>query len=509
MYIYKTKGVVMLSFLNKFYNILNLRQESIHGEPLFFHNGTNSTRFYLNDPTTPQLISEQDATFKTALPISSLNDKGGGFELGSLQQQASACSIMINNILSYMMVAYKTSGPLKTISKWAATNNLAIKSRAGVDINAYYDRKSLKFFYFKDTVKNKTVYACDSSSVVAHEFGHAFLDIMRPDFWSTQAPEIWAYHEAFGDITALIASLQYDALINCALEETNGNMMQSNVISRLASEMGIGLNNVSRDKDPARKCLRDLSAVFVYQTPESLPKSGPESMLINECHSFSRVFSGAFYEILILINKHHIALGRSPLDSIKISRDIMARYLLKATAAVPVTVRLFDALSRQILQVDQSEGGKYQEIIKDVFTRRKVLIQRVLMLDNANIDSVKKTISDNPYELHLLNKNKLLRTISKKTINLSKMDKKISILSNNPLLKLDIDVPSETGYYFDENNMLFDVVETTNEEMITAAYDCLEFLDKKHLVGSHGNALFEIKHGKLIRKQIVCRCGGA
>ena len=166
-------------------------------------------------------------------------------------------------------------------------------------------------------------------------------------------------------------------------------------------------------------------------------------------------------------------------------------------------------MSRQILQIDQSEGGKYQEIIKDVFTRRKVLIQRVLMLDNANIDSVKKTISDNPYELHLLNKNKLLRTISKKTINLSKMDKKISILSNNPLLKLDIDVPSETGYYFDENNMLFDVVETTNEEMITAAYDCLEFLDKKHLVGSHSNALFEIKRGKLIRKQIVCRCGGA
>ena len=285
--------------------------------------------------------------------------------------------------------------------------------------------------------------------------------------------------------------------------------MQSNVISRLASEMGIGLNNVSRDKDPARNCLRDLSTVFVYQTPESLPKSGPESMLINECHSFSRVFSGAFYEILILINKHHIALGRSPLDSIKISRDVMARYLLKATAAVPVTVRLFDALSRQILQIDQSEGGKYQEIIKDVFTRRKVLIQRVLMLDNANIDSVKKTISDNPYELHLLNKNKLLRTISKKTINLSKMDKKISILNNNPLLKLDIDVPSETGYYFDENNMLFDVVETTNEEMITAAYDCLEFLDKKHLVGSHSNALFEIKRGKLIRKQIVCRCGGA
>jgi len=491
----------MLHFLRKWLSGLNQKKAVAAPKSV----GTK-TKFYLNDPTTPDLILEQDPPVNTSFAMKSVGDQGGGFALGTSQQQASACKIMVNNVLSYMLVSYRLASSAKKLTGWAATSSLTINSRAGVDINAYYDRSSLKFFYFQNRAKKKTVYTADSNSVVCHEFGHALLDSIRPDFWSTQSTEVWAYHEAFGDMTALIASLQYDDLINRALIETKGNLMLSNVLTRLAAEMGTGLYDVSRDKTGMLKtCLRDLSIVYNYVKPETLSDSTPDNVLSNECHSFSRVFSGAFYEMFVKIAEQNIATGKSAIDSIKISRDVVSRYLLKATSTVPLTVRLFDAMARQIIQIDKSEGGKYQTVISDLFTRRNILLSKVLMLNDMDFSSVKAIVKD-PYEIQLLDNNKMLRTFSNKTIKLSEIDG-VSALNNNPLLSLEIEVPSQKGYYFDENNKLFDIIDTTDEEAIESAYSCVEFLNSNHLVGNYRTSLFEIKKGKLVRKQMVCKCG--
>jgi hypothetical protein len=468
--------------------------------------GTNKTKFYLNDPTTPSLTREQTPPSTLALSMTVVGDKGPGYPLGSSQQQASACKIVLNNALNYMMTSYKTTVSTKRITRWAAITNLTIRPRAGVDINAYYDRSSLSFFYFNNRIMGKVIYTCDSHSVVTHEFGHAFLDILRPDFWSAQAAEVWAYHEAFGDMTALISCLQYDELINYALKETNGNMLQSNTISRLAAEMGKGLYDVSIDKTGLlNNCLRDLSIVFNYSTPESLPSDGPDNILTSESHSFSRVFSSAFYELLIKMARKNVELGRSPLDSMKIARDVASRYLIKATSAVPLTNRLFDAVARQMILIDKSEGNKYQSALNEVFNSRKILLNRVLMLNDADIDSVKRSIKGS-YELHLYDRDKYIKTHSTKTIKLKDVIG-ISALNNNPLFKLDIEVPNQTGYYFDENNKLLDIVETTQEEAIESALNCVSYLNQNNLVGKHKDALFEIKNNKLVRKLIMCKCG--
>lgn len=487
---------------NGFYFIANKNQTGNNLKS----NGSNKTKFFLNDPSTPEFILEQNVPTRLALPMNVTGDKGGGFPLGSIQQQASACKIVLNNSLSYMMACCTVANLSKKITRWAATSNLIIRPRAGVDINAYYDRASLSFFYFNNKVKRKVVYTCDSQSVVTHEFGHAFLDILRPDFWSAQAPEVWAYHEAFGDMVALISCLQYDDLINAAWRETEGDLLKSNIISRLASEMGMGLYDLSKDKSGLlNNCLRDMSIKFDYVYPESLPLNGLDSILTNECHSFSRVFSGAFYELFVKFSNKNIELGRSPLDAMKISRDVLSRYLIKATAAVPMTNRLFDAMAKQMLIVDKSEGSKYQSILEEVFKNRKILISKVLMLKDADFSEVKKTIK-NPYELYLYNKDKYIKTHSTKFIKLKDLVE-ISALNDNPLFKLELEVPSETGYYFDENNKLFDMVETTEDEIVESALVCVDYLHRNNLVGKHKNALFEVKGNKLVRKRIVCKCG--
>lgn len=471
-------------------------------ERMVMSSGSAKTKMYLNDPTTPNLMIEENIG-KPALNISALGDQGGGFPLGSIQQQASACKGMVSNILSYAL-----SKTPKTIRRWAVTNTLNILPRAGKDINAYYDRGSLKFFYFGDQVMQKNIYACDSRSVVCHEFGHAYLDILRPDLWSTQAAEIWAFHEAFGDMIAILENLQHDELIQFAIQETNGDLLKSNVLTRLAAEMGIGVYHLTNGKDGSLKnCLRDMSIAFNYTEPEKLPSEGPDNQIVNECHSFSRIFSGAFYEIIVKMSQKNMKDGQDQLTAIKNARDTSATYLFAAATSAPSTVRFFDAIARQILILDKTSGGKYQDIISHVFSARGIIKKEnvIKMLDVKEVKDVAKDIND-MFELQLHGNEKVIRTVSVKRIKLSDV-LGVTAQSDNPLFNLEIDIPNQMAYYFDDNGQLTDIVQAQDTEIIDAAYTCLDFLHKKNLVGDHDGALFVAKKGKLVRRQIVCKCG--
>jgi len=459
-----------------------------------------NTKVYLNDPIYPNLVVNELEPRDTMLAMRSLGEMGGGYPLGSLQQQALALKIMVHNALVYM--AGKSP---KQVKQWAAVQSLILMPRAGKDLNAYYDRGSLRFFFFGDPKMNKNVFACDARPVVVHEFGHAFLDILRPDWWDTQAVEVWAFHEAFGDMTATLISLQYDALIDHAITETNGDLMKSNILTRLAAEMGTGLHHITEGKNgELLNCLRDMTQYFKYTEPEKLPGKGRDDQLLSESHSFSRVFTGAFWEILVRIGVAHINQGYVLRDGMKLSRDIIAHYLLKAVVQVPTTVRLFDAMAQQILAIDHAEGGKYQTIIREVFSQRGILRQQVMMLEDVDIDAVLKDIQE-PHEVQMHGDLKIVRTLTTKTMRLSDKLGPVTALDANPLFDLEISVPDQTAYYFD-NDKLVGVSESNEGEILDAAYACLRLLNDDDLVGDHDSALFENRHGKLMRKQIVCTC---
>jgi len=52
-------------------------------------------------------------------------------------------------------------------------------------------------FYDVDKKTKRYVYAAESLDVVAHEAGHAILDVYQPGFWSTPDLETASFHEAF------------------------------------------------------------------------------------------------------------------------------------------------------------------------------------------------------------------------------------------------------------------------------------------------------------------------
>lgn len=457
-----------------------------------------NTKIYLNDPTYPSLVVNQLEPKDTILAMRSVGEMGSGYPLGSPQQQSLALKIMVNDALVYMA----SMSPIP-IANWAAVKSLILMSRAGKDVNAYYDRSSLRFFFFGSKQMNKNIFACDARPVVAHEFGHAFLDILRPDWWNTQATEVWAFHEAFGDMTATLISLQHDELIDYAIAETNGDLTKSNILTRLAAEMGTGLYQLTAGKDgELPNCMRDMTQYFKYIEPEKLPSRGRDDQLLSECHSFSRVFTGAFWEIVVKIG---LAQECNLREGMKRSRDIVAGYLLKAVVQSPTTVRLFDAIAQQMCAVDHAEGGKYQTIIRESFSNRGILRQQVMMLKDVNIDDLIQTIKE-PHEIQNYGDMKIVRTLSTKTMRLSDKIGTLMALEANPLFDLEIVVPDQSAYYFDKDKLV-GVSESNEGEIMDAAYNCLRILNDGGFVGNHKSALFENRFGKLIRKQIVCTCG--
>src|SRR5256886_11198540 len=95
-------------------------------------------------------------------------------------------------------------------TSWQPGPTLGVVLDAGVDLNAYYDRRELAFFH--DTVARTTVYTGESPDVLCHELGHALLDALRRELWAAMSLEVAAFHEPFGDISALLPALHLPSL---------------------------------------------------------------------------------------------------------------------------------------------------------------------------------------------------------------------------------------------------------------------------------------------------------
>lgn len=463
---------------------------------------TDPIKYFYDDPSTPQLFANLKVE-TCPLPISIQGYTGGGVSVGSLAWEAASCAITIAKSLKYVIPHSK-----KTINKWAKTNTLIVMPRAGKDLNAFYDRRSLQFFYIKDPVTNQMVYACEAASVVSHELGHAILDIIRPDFWNAQATEVWAFHEAFGDCNAILELLQHDVMMQTALDETAGTLTNSSVVTRLAKQMGLAAYHFEPNAGYNPNYLRNAANNFRYVRPETLPDDTPDNVLSSEPHNFSRVWLGTWWEILAKIQKK-LAARMDRLVAFKQARDVAADYLLSAVADVPVTARLFDAVARQMLVVDQLRGSPHRDVLLEVFNGRNILLNRVMAMAADEISP--ETLSMMPgvaVKKH---------ACGSKTVHVCKMaklkmcDHHVQSLGlkdrKNPLYEVNVEIPMDSSYHFDKEGNLVEFHETDEAEAMESARHCLEYLNRKKLVSPDPKTPFEIKDNTLVRSHICGCCG--
>jgi len=411
--------------------------------------------------------------------------------------------------LSLNQMNYIAKNSKVSLGSWPTVKSLEVNVNAGRMLNAYYNRNGIYFFHEIDPVTRERIYTGDSTDIVVHELGHAILDAMRPDFWSVQALEIWSFHEAFSDITSMLYLMQFDDAIEHALEETNGTMTSSNNISRLAEEMGVAIQHlITRKRYVGNPIgLRDAVNDFKYIDPNKLPKEGPDNKLVAECHSFGRVFAGAWYELFTEIYQLHLSEGDSKMDAFKKSRDISATYLMKAIPKTPRVVKYHDALARVILSIDRTAGGKYQNIIKKVWDNRNLIIPRITMLSDKKIHDVTRSLTNSNYKYYKHEESSVIVTSENKITSLSDAlynTRQFTNLSTSVgnLMDVKLEIASDKYYEFDKNGKLIEEISTTNEESLSEARHCVNYIHYKQDVDKTNNTQWEVSDGKLVRTYI-------
>ena len=261
---------------------------------------------------------------------------------------------------------------LPTGTAWQLGDTLPIKLDEGEDFNAFYDRQALNFFH--GTAAGRTVYSGESPDIVCHEQGHAVLDAIRPELFDAGSIEAAAFHESFGDMSAILVALQLPTLRAAVLTETGGDLTRSSRLSRLAEQLGWAIRQFSPDA-VERDCLRNAVNSFVYTNPEGLPSNAPAASLSSEPHSFSRVFTAAFFEAIA--GGFRLA-GPNPgeADLQTVSLDL-ARLLISGILATPIVPEYMSQVAASIVAADAAaEGrrrGKYGDVLKAGFVRHGIL----------------------------------------------------------------------------------------------------------------------------------------
>lgn len=197
--------------------------------------------------------------------------------------------------------------------EWAFENEpLKVEPHSIVEENACYNEgvRAIQFGSFKSNELNKTVQLCQSLEVVSHETGHAVARSLRPRWFDeitinygniNKLPigsiEPFALEEAFCDCTSMLMTLMVEENVKAIAKETAGHLRTHNRMSDLIEEYGMA-SNIAKSGSSDKKYLRTAINDFKYEPPVMLPQMPTEddNELAGESHSFSRVFTAAFYE---------------------------------------------------------------------------------------------------------------------------------------------------------------------------------------------------------------------
>jgi peptidoglycan hydrolase-like protein with peptidoglycan-binding domain len=264
--------------------------------------------------------------------------------------------------------------PKMPVKSWQSDvgPRLSIALDEGEDLNAFYDREALRFFHGPGL--NKIVFSAESADVACHELGHAILDSIQPQLWHAMSHEAAAFHEAFGDISAILSALQIPNLRSAVLTETRGQLARNSRLSRLAEQLGAAIR-VSHPELVDSDALRNAANSFVYQDPLTLPSLAPATQLSSEPHMFSRVFTGAFLTGLagMLTRRSADPTAPSEEELLELSID-MGKIVIGGVQSAAVVPSYFAQVAAGMIEASRQFGRSSDaDALRDSFISRGIL----------------------------------------------------------------------------------------------------------------------------------------
>lgn len=263
---------------------------------------------------------------------------------------------------------------------WSFRGPMEVHPHAGEGKTAYYSRwdESINFCQWDSPSLGKVVKTSQAFDVASHETGHAILDGLRPGLLGGKEGK--AFHEAFGDCSAILHALQFDSNLDKILAENGGDFSKPNLVSRLAEEFGTAFNkeddNPNNDDHPYyRTALNDFKYVPMSQLPsDSYPPSQPEEVLTSEPHSFSRIWSGAFYSMLGSLFQECCKDNPNQKEALQSARDVLGSIWGRSLDQLPASNLKFRQPAMAMLrEARRLEDGKYFDALAGVMVDRQLL----------------------------------------------------------------------------------------------------------------------------------------
>ncbi|RMG78059.1 MAG: hypothetical protein D6711_00060 [Chloroflexi bacterium] len=242
-------------------------------------------------------------------------------------------------------------------------------------MNAFYSEKDRMLGFHSFQVNGRRISTAQSADIVSHETAHAILDGLRDLYNESFGLGATAFHESFGDMAAMLVALHDDSLIRRLLDWTDGDLHRDNFVASVAEHLIQALKDdqITADEQVVylRNAINSLAILpfeeLLYQPPD------PEFTLGRQPHNYSRVFTGAFYDIFAGIYNHlkqhtpaHIAIYRA--------RDIVAYLLVCAVELGPVGELDFADMAKAFLAAENVYyDRRYNHVLVDVFDQRQIL----------------------------------------------------------------------------------------------------------------------------------------
>src|SRR5713226_7786703 len=129
-------------------------------------------------------------------------------------------------------------------TRWEVGARLPVVLDDGVDLNAFYTRggfgEAPGLHFFHQSVAGRT-------------------------FFSGESPDA-AFHESFGDMSAILSALQVPSFRQAVFNATQGTLNRASRLSRLAEQLGAAIG-VDHPDAVDRDCLRNAVNSFFYRDP--------------------------------------------------------------------------------------------------------------------------------------------------------------------------------------------------------------------------------------------------
>jgi hypothetical protein len=260
---------------------------------------------------------------------------------------------------------------------WSFPNlRITVDPHSGNGANAFYSEQDRLIGFHAMQLNGETISAAQSADIVSHETAHAILDSLRDLHNESFGLGPTAFHEAFADMSAMLVALHDDSLISRLLDWTGGNLRLDNFITVVGEQLTERLRTMPEVNTRTiylRNALNKLQLLAFDRL--AYTADNPDMQLTRESHNFSRIFSGAFYDIVVGIYER-LAQSANPRIAVHRARDIVGYLLTCAVELGPVGEFEFADMARAFLAADTVlNHGQYRDILIHVFADRLILSQ--------------------------------------------------------------------------------------------------------------------------------------